>query len=234
MVLTRASAPAVFLLCAGSALAGPVFVGKVTLSDSYGTLGGEFNATPQAGFAITPVGLGGGPVFQTFCLEAFEGAGFGSPFCADTNDRTVASTTNANYAGGLHGGFQDPISNETAWLYANFILGTLAGYDYTPGAGRIASADALQNAIWTLEDENVIGDLKPGLATTFYNNAKTAVNNGYKNNGVVVLNLYTKDTAGARTENQDVLALVIVPLPSAAVSGLAAMGGLAFMRRRRA
>jgi len=38
----------------------------------------------------------------------------------------------------------------TAWLYWQFGKGTLA-YNYTAGAGRVASAWSLQNAIWELQ-----------------------------------------------------------------------------------
>jgi hypothetical protein len=44
-----------------------------------------------------------------------------------------------------------------AWLYEQFSLGTLAGYDYTPGAGRDASAAILQDTIWALQGESAEG-----------------------------------------------------------------------------
>ena len=50
-------------------------------------------------------------------------------------------------------GGSDPISIGTALLYMEFAKGTLPGYNYPLGKGRIASAVALQDAIWWLEDE---------------------------------------------------------------------------------
>ena len=43
-----------------------------------------------------------------------------------------------------------PITQGVAYLYSQFAAGTLAGYDYTPGSGRVASAGNLQEAIWYL------------------------------------------------------------------------------------
>src|SRR5205814_7363 len=47
----------------------------------------------------------------------------------------------------------DPIRGATAFLFRKFSDGLLTGYDYTPGPGRVASADALQHVLWFLEDE---------------------------------------------------------------------------------
>lgn len=47
----------------------------------------------------------------------------------------------------------DPLSLGSAWLYTQFSDGILSGYNYTPGAGRQASATALQIAFWALENE---------------------------------------------------------------------------------
>ncbi|MCX7867057.1 MAG: VPDSG-CTERM sorting domain-containing protein [Limisphaera sp.] len=94
--------------------------------------------------------------FQTFCLELNEGIS-GQPFAAEL------SLTAIN--GGLGGGTPDPLSIGTAWIYKQFAEGNLAGYNYTPGAGREASARALQETIWWLENEQ--GD--PGAGNPFRN-----------------------------------------------------------------
>lgn len=113
-------------------------------SSGYG--GGEFTikGTPWANpahYDASTLVAGG---FQSFCLERNEGLS-GQPFWAELS--TAAKL------GGLGGGSPDPLSIGTAWLYKRFAEGTLFGYDYTPGSGREASARALQEAIWYLEDE---------------------------------------------------------------------------------
>jgi len=241
MKTRMAIATAALVLSAGSAFAGPVVVGTTVLADSYGDSGGgEFNATKDK-LDVKPLSLGGGSgPFETFCMEYYEGAGFNANgLCADMNDRTVA--TNAAYSAGARGGFQDPLDTRTAYLYSQFITGVLAGYNYSPGAGRVETANALQAAIWLIEDEltalEVTQKFAPAEVTqanAFVTAATAAVLDGYKNGGVVVFNLYTKDDSGARVESQDILGLVIVPLPTSALAGMSVLGGLALVRRRRA
>jgi len=85
------------------------------------------------------------------------GSGFGT-FSLELNEYAVtypSGYTVDPYAmnGGIGGGNPDPLSVGTGWLYDQYSLGTLAGYDYNPGAGRAASAAQLQEAFWWLEDE---------------------------------------------------------------------------------
>lgn len=171
--------------------------------------------------------------FQTFCMERDE-------FIVTPVDITV-STTNVDASGndvgpGSHavqGGVNtnngDNLDPKTAYLYTQFAQGVLAGYDYTVGAGRVASADALQKAIWYIEGE--VPTLAAGLATTFYNDA---VNAGWNDIGNVrVLNLYA---AGYRNNlgfaKQDMLYLI--PAPAAAVLGLLGLGLVGWVKRRMA
>jgi hypothetical protein len=163
--------------------------------------GGEFKATVVSeGFTGNPVGS----VFQTFCVEKNEGLSLGSAYFAVVNTAAVA--------GGVGGGSPDPLDPKTAWLYNEFLNGTLAGYDYpnSTADGRIGSAGALQNAIWYLEDE--ITSLPAGLATSFYN---LAVGSGARGIGDVrVLNLYSNERLTDRA--QDILCRITpVPAPGA-------------------
>ena len=109
----------------------------------------------------------------------------------------------------------------TAFLYYNFRMGTLAGYDY--GAGRQASAGELQAAIWYIQ-----GNQAGGANNTFVALAEAAIlGNQWSGIGNVrVLNVY--DGNGALAQDQ----LTIVPAPGAAA--LAGVGFLAASRRRRA
>jgi len=198
---------------------------------SYG--GGEFTmkGSPWANPAHYDVAtlVAGG--FQTFCLELNEGIS-GQPFHAYLNTAAVA--------GGLGGGSPDPISIGTAWLYKQFAEGNLSGYDYTPGAGRAASARALQEAIWYLEDE--LTSLGPNAYVSLVvakfgslANAKANYDPASAGFRVAVLNLYGVDRITGKTDwtarKQDML----VYLPDGGMT-LVLMGGgllgLAMIRRK--
>lgn len=154
---------------------------------------------------------------QTFCLEGDESAGDGRFVVNSLAD-----------AGGRNTDSGDPLSIGAAWLYCQFARGTLAGYDYTPGAGRIASARALQEAIWALEDERSapVG----GLEGTFY---QLGLANGGKadgapgQNSVYVLNV----TAPDGTKKQDFMVYVPEGGSLLIVFGLS-LCGLSVYRRR--
>lgn len=113
--------------------------------------GGEFGVDPftaPVGFNLAPVDplvKIDGSYFQTFCLE------FGTPLLKfAVGEWCVSTSTDSD---------NDPLDPRTAYLFSLFWNGDLPDYDYTPGAGRVASAASLQNAIWVLEDEFPIGDL---------------------------------------------------------------------------
>ncbi len=221
---------------AAGALGGPVFSGTTSLSASYGAFdggggGGEMLAS-TASLHFTAISLGEVPDrFETFCMERHEAVG-GATHRADRNDRTVADPTNPLYQGGLHGGQQDPLSDGTAWLYSRFITGTLAGYRYGgTWAERAADAEAVQAAIWALEEDMAA----PGAGTNpFYDAALGAVSGGYANDGSVqVLNLYTLFNMGGnivRDDYQDVV--VMVPGPGVLMIGAVGAAGVVGRRRR--
>lgn len=122
----------------------------------YSGNGGEFtiqitgSSTPDLNWVLPlydPAAKGKGGYtdsFQTFCVETNEFINIGGTY--------DFSISNRAYLGGV-GTAGDPISVGTAWLYHEFQLGRLQGYDYTPGNGRKADAGALQNTIWWLEEE---------------------------------------------------------------------------------
>ena len=150
------------LLSAGGAMGAGVFVGHVTLFNSYGTTGGgEFRAV-ETDFSFAPRNTGtsfeggiasGAGLFETFCVEFNEEVYFNTPYNAYLNDRT--SSTSSAYDNGAHGGNSDPLDARTAYLYTSFMNHTLAtGYDYSNSGNRTADADALQRAIWHIEQED--------------------------------------------------------------------------------
>jgi len=140
------------------ALAPPAMADQITVNAGlYQTgSGGEFqynvvNSSTQfdtAGYASTTTNQGSDNSFQTFCIETSEHIGFGNTYNANLNNEGAVN-------GGYAGGSPDPISQGTAWLYSQFAQGILGGYSYTgTAAERQASANALQQTIWWLENEN--------------------------------------------------------------------------------
>ncbi len=126
--------------------------------------GGEFQARVWSGnagltglFSDTGVpGASQGPnyrSFQTFCLERNENM--------DIGDVVQTSFGTGAVFGGVNGGPNDPISNETSYLYFHFRRGTLqTTYEYVNQSTatqnvdtRRGSARALQLAFWVLEEE---------------------------------------------------------------------------------
>lgn len=167
-------------LCCSFATANQLILTRV--QGTYSGGGGEFNLTPTDLNFVGGVPALNDVSLQTFCME------FDEHVTAGTGVYDYVVNTGA-VEGGV-GGF-DPLDPLTAWMYDSFVQGTLIGYDY--GAGREASAAALQNAIWYVEGETP--SLTSGQA--FYDQAVVADPQGIGK--VRVLNLY-KD--GERAQDQ--------------------------------
>lgn len=180
--------------------------------------------------------------FQTFCVE-------GGEYISANGTYDVTISPNA-IRGGVSGTGGDPISQGTAYLYHQFQLGILEGYNYTgTESQREASADELQKAIWWLEREGIRYDPdNPYMyavkelfdnPSTYKNEAKDPNDGQYP---VMVLNLWTvghsndfsKDGHGNYLYlHQDQLVCAPIPEPATMIllgSGLLALAGLA--RRR--
>jgi len=194
----------------------------VRIYDSYGnTRGGEFIAIPS-GFDFTAASLGETDGFETFCLERNEWIWPGRPYEVEISKAAIR--------GGYDGGSPDPLDPMTAYLYHHFITRSLANYDYeNTGVGRANIDDALQYAIWYIEDE--ITTLPSTLSTVFYNDAYDAVYVSQRWEGtgnVYVMNLYRTNWRGHKYNRQDQL-VMIIPAPNAlllSAIGIALIGWL--------
>jgi hypothetical protein len=144
---------------------------QVTLYDDTSSYadgqGGEFRAVGNSylnnvvnwsayntGLTYNTAGAGDA-YFQTFCTETAEEFYPGTPY------PVTSIGNNALYAGTGHA---VPITLGVAYLYSQFAAGKLAGYDYTYGSGRVASAAVVQAAIWFLLGESFSGQPTPQLA----------------------------------------------------------------------
>lgn len=185
---------------------------------SFGT-GGEFIAT-SLDLPAPAVSINGSPtVWESFCMELSENFGPNQPY------QFTLDTYAAGGGGGAVAG-QDPLDDQSAYIYAQFITGALPSYDYTNGLGqRQADAGALQNVLWFIEQE--MGTLDTPKAVFFYNLSLAGIGQGIGD--VRVVNMFELDGQGLPVQVQS--QIVMVPEPASAA--VLAVAGLAAIRRRR-
>jgi hypothetical protein len=235
-------------LAAGLGFASDAQAGTITLAYGPGQYssngGGEFKVTQFTGTDVPTQGAGvqvSGGYFQTFCLEHSETFAPGT-----TYNWTLSESAHAGGGGAqqdANGNWYDPVGSATAYLYTQFWQGTLswtdtAGalklYDYNVGSGRAASADALQKAIWYLENEQSLSQIG-GTSSDAYRMvvaAQSAIDSGVWSGVGNVRVLTLTDSAGGVHQDQ----LFMVPLPPAAWLGFGLLAGIAAVgaaRRRR-
>jgi len=221
-------------------LIGPTFaVSTVDFTPSgfgFSGAGGELWAHVLTG----SIGIyGPGESFATYCIELNEPLTYDVVFDAAVNPLGAVE-------GGYSGGNPDPVSDYTAWLYLEFVNGTLAPYEYEGTFNeRDASAKALQWVLWGLEDEHDAGFFGAGvngatgvnqglggLQQEFFTLAYNAVEGGWQNNDrVQAVNIFGKDELGNTVHMQDIL--VVVPAPGAMGLVLFGIGMFGYLKRKR-
>ncbi|HXD17822.1 MAG TPA: PEP-CTERM sorting domain-containing protein [Vicinamibacterales bacterium] len=199
---------AAVMLVATVSSADPISVGDlIKFQSSTGTIGG-------GAFLVDNTANGTGVDFTTFCLQMTQHIDYSSLF------RVGGITDFADDAGG-----NDPLSTATAWIFSSFRAGLLTGY----------SANEIQGAIWTLEDEWTSSAGNQAALITLAQNHVAA---GWVNDGVGVLNLFYTD--GRKAQDQltynKVAALPPpppVPTPEPATLLLMGVGGVVLGSRKR-
>lgn len=175
------------------------------------TAGGEFKILDA---------ISGDYLFSTFCLEYDEYLSYSATF-------DVVDISDMAEGGGVNTDAGDPLSAETKWLYWNFVTGSLqstTSYTYTN-----AGIDALQKAIWFLEEE--IKEIS-GLTEDLVNSAIAAVSGNAYIGDVKVMNIVWANDTSRKAQSQLIAEVAPVPEPSTFLL-LGAGGGLLWLVRRR-
>jgi hypothetical protein len=225
------------MLLSGSAMATlQVTFNGVASAWGSSTNGGPFAFTANAALAGQIQGIGlqhaGAGRFISFCIERNEY--LSNTPASSTFDVTIGT---AAVEGGVGGPSPDPLGFATAYLYQNFMYGTLTTtVTYSAGTETTLTrrtGNAMQAAIWFLEEE-ITSTSSLGLDSATVTLANSliaeALGAGWTNWGNVrVLNLFDPN-GGEPRQSQ----LVLIPLPGATHLSLAGLAfvGLGVIRRR--
>ncbi len=192
---------------------------------------GQYGNTGGGEFLITvldePIGIYDKTLnsqFMTFCLETNE-------YVSYNGEYYVTIDTAASLGGYLHPD-PDPLSPESAYLYSLWLDGTDGVNSITHS---LITANALQRAIWFLENEGTWGS-SLGLSGTYIGWATSAAAPGgtwFTTWGdtigdIRVMNLWTNVDHTGYAQDQ----LVRVPVPGAILLGMLGLGVAGLKLRR--
>ena len=220
---------------------GPNFINYYQGNGGEFTLYGTGLLLSNAAYATTTKAQDGrSESFQTFCVELSETiidpmdvwvstawkTGANDPDWAPGVDHFPQSHA---WEGG-NPGVGDDLDPATAYLYYHFATGNLLNYAYG-GAGRAASAGALQKAIWSIEGELLgglggwDGGFQLDAGQQLQAAAWIAAANWTDIGPVRVL-----QTTGSAPLKQD--QLYLIPAPGAVLLGVIGLGTIVWVRKR--
>ena len=215
-VITLLAAVMMITSAASLSFAYPVGVGEYIKVTAYSgaTGGGEFTVKNSSNVEL----------FKSFCLERDE-------FLSPNTLYKINDISTSAIQGGINTNAGDPLNPRTAYLFYHFTIGDLK-VDSTHPYNKLDSVygqDALQRAIWMIEEELSLGDSGYDVSNVYY---VLAGKSEWSDVGAVrVLNLVGDTSPGQAIQYKQSI-LVLTPEPSTLLVLGLGLAGLAAIRRK--